>query len=65
MDLQLLRAVFSKNNSFEYSRHCLSRMMERDISRADIYNVVMYGEIIEEYPLDEENKSKKSVPVVL
>ena len=35
-----------------WTQHCLERMQERDISRADVKNVILTGEIIEEYPDD-------------
>ena len=37
--------------------HCLQRMQERDISRADVKNGIATGEIIEEYPDDFPNPS--------
>ncbi|MBE5905438.1 MAG: DUF4258 domain-containing protein [Lachnospiraceae bacterium] len=65
MNLQLLREFFAQNRSVEYTKHCLTRMMERDITRADIRKVIMQGEIIEDYPLDENNTSEKSFPSCL
>lgn len=35
-----------------WTQHCLERMQERDISRADVKNGILTGEIIEEYPDD-------------
>ena len=35
-----------------WSTHCIERMQERDITRADIRNCIMQGEIIENYPDD-------------
>lgn len=35
-----------------WSTHCLERMQERDISRADVKNCLVNGEIIEDYPND-------------
>lgn len=32
--------------------HCLERMGERDISRADVKHCILEGEIIEDYPDD-------------
>ncbi|MFQ7788552.1 MAG: DUF4258 domain-containing protein [Blautia massiliensis (ex Durand et al. 2017)] len=33
-----------------WTQHCLQRMQERDISRADVKNGIATGEIIEDYP---------------
>lgn len=35
-----------------WSTHCLERMQERDINRADVKNCLVNGEIIEDYPND-------------
>ena len=40
-----------------WTKHCLERMQERDISRADVKNGIQTGEIIEEYPDDFPNPS--------
>lgn len=40
-----------------WTKHCLERMQERDISRADVKNGIATGEIIEEYPEDYPNPS--------
>lgn len=65
MNLELLQEVFLDGANVEYTAHCQKRMLERDISRADIKNCIMHGEIIEEYPLSEENNSIKSLPSCL
>lgn len=39
-------------NAIRWSAHCLERMQERDISRADVKKCVLEGEIIEDYPDD-------------
>ena len=36
----------------KWPTHCLERMQERDISRADVKNCLSKGEIIEDYPED-------------
>ena len=33
-----------------WTQHCLQRMQESDISRADVKNGIATGEIIEDYP---------------
>ncbi len=49
--LQAIAASVS-NNSIEWNRHALERMMERGISRSAVLDVVCTGEIIEQYPSD-------------
>ncbi|OQX98698.1 MAG: hypothetical protein B6I20_10785 [Bacteroidetes bacterium 4572_117] len=39
-------------NKFEYSNHCLFRIIERNISIESIESVIMSGAIINEYPND-------------
>nr|WP_106790237.1 DUF4258 domain-containing protein [Massilistercora timonensis] len=36
----------------KWYKHALERMQERDISRQDVKNCIMQGEIIEDYPDD-------------
>lgn len=36
----------------KWQRHALQRMMERDISRKEVKQVLIKGELIEEYPDD-------------
>lgn len=36
----------------EWQRHALERMMEREISRAAVKNVLLAGDVIENYPED-------------
>lgn len=40
-----------------WTQHCLQKMQERDISRADVKNVIQNGIIIENYPDDFPNPS--------
>ncbi len=40
-----------------WSKHCLERMQERDISRKDVINCIEVGDIIENYPDDFPNPS--------
>lgn len=51
MDIQKIQSLFQKR-SVKWSTHCLERMQERDISRADVRSCVLRGEIIEDYPHD-------------
>lgn len=43
---------FCKQAKIKWYKHALERMQERDISRIDVKNCIMCGEIIEEYPDD-------------
>ena len=52
MEIDALRDAI-KNRRIEWQRHSLERMLERDISRSVVLEVVMNGEIIEEYPEDQ------------
>ena len=65
MDIVEIRSVFKLGERIEYTAHCQKRMFERGISRVDIRDCILYGEIIEEYPLDDSNDSTKSVPSCL
>lgn len=39
-----------KANKILWTRHCLTRMFQRDICQAQVKAVLMEGEIIEDYP---------------
>ena len=43
---------FCKQSKIKWYKHALERMQERDISREDVKNCIMHGEIIEDYPED-------------
>lgn len=44
--------MLCSQSKIRWSTHCLERMQERDISRADIKKCIANGEIIEDYPDD-------------
>lgn len=44
--------ALAEQSKIKWSVHGLERMQERNISRADVKNCLLYGEIIEEYPYD-------------
>ena len=56
MNIEKYKKLCSESKIF-WTQHCLQRMQERDISRADVKNGIMNGEIIEEYPNDFPNSS--------
>ena len=43
---------FCAENKITWTAHGLKRIQARDISRGDVKNCIMNGEIIEEYPND-------------
>ena len=43
---------FCSLSRIKWYKHALERMQERDISRTDVINCLMCGEIIEDYPDD-------------
>ena len=49
MDLKIYQTLCA-DSKIIWTKHCLERMQERDISRADVKNGISTGEIIEEYP---------------
>lgn len=51
MKIEVLQSLI-KENKIRWSTHCLERMGERDISRADVKKCISNGEIIEDYPDD-------------
>ncbi len=48
---------FCKQSKIKWYKHALQRMQERDISREDVKNCIINGEIIEDYPEDFPNPS--------
>ena len=56
MDLKVYQKLCAESKIL-CTQHCLQRMQERDISRADVKNGIATGEIIEEYPDDFPNPS--------
>ena len=51
MDLSLIQKLCTESKIL-WTQHCLERMQERDITRADVKNGILGGEILEEYPDD-------------
>ena len=51
MNLEIYQKLCSESKVL-WTQHCLQRMQERDISRADVKNGIATGEIIEDYPDD-------------
>ena len=56
MNLEIYQKLCSESKVL-WTQHCLQRMQERDISRADVKNGIATGEIIEDYPEDYPNPS--------
>ena len=51
MDIEKLKIAVKEGN-IEWRKHVLQKMLERDISRADIKRVILEGEVIESYEDD-------------
>ena len=51
MNIDLVRKLYNQSKIF-WSKHCLERMGERDISISDLTRCINEGEIIEYYPED-------------
>ena len=56
MSLEIYQKLCAESKIL-WTQHCLQRMQERDISRADVKNGIATGEIIEDYPDDFPNPS--------
>jgi len=52
MDIEQLQKLLNVSSNIKWSKHCLERMQERDISIADVKSCLLTGEIIEDYPDD-------------
>ncbi len=65
MDIKELRDAFTSGIPVEYKTHCQKRMLERNISRKDVSNCILCGEIIEDYPLNDDNIHATSFPSCL
>ena len=65
MIIEELREALLTGIPVEYTVHCQKRMLERDISKKDIKNCILNGEIIEDYPLEENNTNDFSYPSCL
>lgn len=48
-DLSVLRHSISAGH-VEWRRHALERMLERSISRSQVFETLLHGELIEAYP---------------
>jgi uncharacterized protein DUF4258 len=51
LDIDQLRGV-ARQGRLEWQRHALERMVERGITRAEVQEVLLGGERIEDYPGD-------------
>ena len=51
IQLEELRLAIQQG-SIEWQKHCLQRMLEREVSRQEVMNVILQGEKIEDYPTD-------------
>ncbi len=56
MTIELIRQLYNESKIW-WSKHCLERMNERNISIDDLTRCINEGEIIEDYPDDYPNPS--------
>ena len=53
MNIEQLRTIYNQSvSNRKWTKHCLERMQERDISIRDVESCLQTGEIIEYYPDD-------------
>ena len=64
MNLEIYQKLCAESRIL-WTQHCLQRMQERDISRADVKNGIKTGEIIEDYPDDFPNPSCDSINIYI
>ena len=64
MKIDELKNAIQMGMTVEFSAHCQKRMLERNITREDIIHCIDSGEIIENYPLNDEC-SDNSLPSCL
>ena len=46
-------SLSTKEGKIEWRKHALSRMLERNISRKDVKQAILSGEVLEDYPDDQ------------
>jgi len=51
MNLDLIKFL-CKNNRLQWTNHIINRLIQRNITIADVKVAIMHGRIIEEYPFD-------------
>lgn len=52
IDLKDLQAIAVNTDDVILTQHVLERIRERQVERDDLFNIIMSGEIIEQYPND-------------
>lgn len=56
MNIAVIQAKILEGN-YRFSDHAIKRMMERSVERKEVEYIILYGEIIEEYPDDKYSPS--------
>jgi len=56
MNIVVIQAEILGGN-YRVSDHAVKRMLERSVERTDVEHIILYGEIIEEYPDDKYSPS--------
>ena len=52
IDIKEMRALAVNIDNVVLTKHVLDRIRQRGVEKRDLLNVIMYGEIIEQYPDD-------------
>ena len=52
IDLKDLQAIAVNTDDVILTQHVLERIRERQVEKDDLFNIIMNGEIIEQYPND-------------
>ena len=52
IDIQDLQVISVNTDDVILTQHVLERIRQRDAERDDLFNIIMSGEIIEQYPND-------------
>lgn len=52
IDIKELQSISANTDDVILTRHVQERVMEREVSKDDLFNVISTGEIIEQYPND-------------
>ena len=52
IDIKGLQAIAADTDNVIFTGHVTDRIKQRELSKPNIFDVIMYGEIIEQYPND-------------
>ena len=52
IDIKDLQAIAANTDDVIFTQHVLERIRQREVKKDDLFNIIMNGEIIEQYPSD-------------